>query len=313
VVVDTLRADRLGCYGAERDTSPSLDALARGGVRFERAYATAPWTKPAVASMFTGLYPAAHGAGRVKNALPEGARTLAEILREAGYRSAGVVSHDVVRAVNGFAQGFDRYLESEAGGHDHVSTPGVTEQALAELADLAAGDAPFFLFVHYFDPHYNYKRHPGVGFAAERAGRLDGSQPLVSLRRWGEDLSDAELGFLRDLYDEEIRFTDAGIGRLLEGLERSGRGGNTYVVATADHGEAFLEHGWLGHTRSLYDVLLRVPLLVRGPGLDPRVVEEPVSLVGLLPTVLDLLGVEPPQGLHGVSLAPALRGGAAPR
>lgn len=311
IVVDTLRADRLGSYGAERDTSPALDRLAASGVRFQRAYATAPWTKPAVASIFTGLHPGAHGANRVKATLPQRANTLAETLRDAGYRTAGVVSHDVLSDANGFSQGFERWSEEEAGGHEHVSTAGVTRRAVALLDELSAGDAPFFLFVHYFDPHYDYQRHPEFGFAPERAGRLDGSERLVSLRRI-PDLSDEEVGLLRDLYDEEIRFTDAGIGELLGRLEQRGLDVSTVVVATADHGEAFLEHGWLGHTRSLYDVLLRVPLIVRAPGASPRVVEEPVSVVSVLPTVLDLLDQPLPPDLHGASLAPVVRGEAPP-
>jgi len=308
IVVDTLRADRLGCYGAQRDTTPALDALAASGVRFQQARSTAPWTKPAVASIFTGLHPSAHGANRVKSSLPESARTLAERLRDAGYRTAGVVSHDVLRGINGFAQGFDRYLEDEAGGHDHVSTQGVTREAIALLDELAAQDAPFFLFVHYFDPHYNYLRHPEFGFAAARAGRLDGTQPLVSLRKLGDGLSASEVGLLRDLYDEEIRFTDEGIGRLLQHLADLSLAQRTVVAATADHGEAFLEHGWLGHTRDLYDVLLRVPLILRAPGVAPRVVEQPVSMVSLLPTLLELLGQPPDDTLQGASLGPLLRG-----
>jgi arylsulfatase A-like enzyme len=308
IVVDTLRADHLGCYGAQRDTTPALDALAAGGVRFQRAWSTAPWTKPAVASIFTGLHPSAHGANRVRSSLPESARTLAERLHERGYHTAGVVSHDVLSGKNGFAQGFDRYLEDEAGGHDHVSTRGVTREAMSLLDELASQDAPFFLFVHYFDPHYNYLRHPEFGFAAERAGRLDGSQPLVSLRKLGEGLSDEEVGLLRDLYDEEVRFTDEGIGRVLQHLSDLSLSQRTVVAATADHGEAFLEHGWLGHTRDLYDVLLRVPLIVRAPGIAPRVVEQPVSVVSLLPTLLELLGQPADDSLHGPSLVPLLRG-----
>jgi arylsulfatase A-like enzyme len=312
VVVDTLRADRLGSYGAERDTSPALDRLAAEGVRFERAYAPAPWTKPSVASIFTGLHPSAHRANRVRTALPDGAVTLAEILREQGYRTAGVVSHDVLAAKNGFAQGFERYFEDEARGHGHLSTEGVTARARALLAELAAGEEPFFLFVHYFDPHYDYLRHPEFGFAAERAGRLDGSESLVSLRKLSDELTPEEVGLLRDLYDEEIRFTDRGIGHLLEGLAEAGRAERSLVVATADHGEAFLEHGWLGHTRSLYEVLLRVPLILRVPGVAPGVVAEPVSTVSLLPTLLELMGVRPDEiAPHGPSLAPHLTGAAA--
>jgi arylsulfatase A-like enzyme len=134
----------------------------------------------------------------------------------------------------------------------------------------------------------------------------------VSLRKLGGDLREDELRLLRDLYDEEIRFTDQGIGELLARLAQLSPPDRTLVAMTADHGEEFLEHGWLGHTRNLYDVLLRVPLIVRAPGIAPGVVERPVSTVSLLPTLLDLLGLAAGEALHGRSLVPEMRGESGP-
>jgi len=311
IVVDTLRWDHVGCYGYARDTTPAVDRLAADAARFERAYSTASWTIPAVGSMISGLYPSHHTAISFDRELPGEIDTLAEILRGEGYATAGIVSHSAIDSSHNFDQGFDVFLESEARGHDYVSTPGVTGQAVDQLVALSSGDAPFFLFVHYFDPHYNYRRHPEFGFAAPSAGRLTGEEPMADLRRMEEELTQDETQFLRDLYDEEIRFTDAGIGRLLDRFTDLGQLENTIVVFTSDHGEEFLDHAHLGHTRSLYEELVRVPLIIRdpsrtGPG---HVVQRPVSVVSLTPTLLDLVGIDPDSlGFQAGSLRADLAG-----
>ena len=312
IVVDTLRVDRLGCYGAERETSPAIDEFAADAVRFERAYSTAPWTIPSVASMFTGRFPGSHATSSFDLQLPDELDTLAELLRSSGYSTAGVVSHFALDSRHNFDQGFEVYLESEALGHDHLSTEGVTRQALEQLDRLAGGEAPFLLFAHYFDPHYNYQPHPEFGFAAASAGRLDGTQPMRLLLQMESSMSREELAFLRDLYDGEIRYTDRGVGRLLQRLDELGLKEETVVVLTADHGEEFLDHGKLGHTSSLYEELIHVPLIVRDPGREaagPAVVACPVSLVSLMPTLLGLVGLEFEEDrFQGSSLVPLLAG-----
>jgi arylsulfatase A-like enzyme len=308
VVVDTLRQDHLGCYGYPLPTSPSIDALAASGTRFEAAYATAPWTKPSVASMLTGLYPPAHGLeGHQRHLLPA-LETVAERLSGAGYATAATVSHVLLSARVGFGQGFDRYLESAAGGPDHLSTPEVTRQAVAFLEELGGGERPFFLLAHYFDPHYNYRPHPEYGLAPPSAGRLDGSQGIGALRQMAADLSPEEVAYLRALYDGEIRYTDEGIGALLAALDRLGLADHTVVVLTADHGEELLDRGWIGHTRTLYQELVRVPLVIRRPGARPRSVAQPVSLVSLAATLFDAAGLEVPSDLDGPSLLPLVAG-----
>ena len=312
IVVDTLRADRLGCYGAERETSPAIDQFAADAVRFERAYSTAPWTIPSVASMFTGRFPASHATTSFDSQLPDELETLAELLRDSGYRTAGVVSHFALDSRHNFDQGFEVYLESEALGHDHLSTDGVTRQAVEQLERFAGGDAPFLLFAHYFDPHYNYLAHPEFGFAAASAGRLEGTLPMRLLLQLKSSMSREEAAFLRDLYDGEIRYTDRGIGRLLQRLDELGLKEETVVVLTADHGEEFLDHGKLGHTSSLYEELIHVPLIVRDPGrkaAGPAVVARPVSLVSLMPTLLGLAWLEFEEDrFQGPSLEPLLAG-----
>ena len=309
VVVDTLRWDHLGAYGHSRPTSPALDALAAEGVRFERAYSPAPWTKPAVASLLTGLYPSDHGLEAMNHRLAPDLRTLAEILSDAGFRTGAVVSHVVLaeQYENGFAQGFDDFLEGASG--DVESTPRVTDEAVGLLREMAATGERFFLFVHYFDPHFEYLAHPEFGFASPRAGRLDGSQGIRALREIRETLSDDEVRFLMDRYDEEIRFTDEGIGQLLSTLDELGLRDETTVVVTADHGEEFMERGWLGHTRTLYEELIRVPLIVRRPGEAPAVVPHPVSTVAVTPSILAWLGVDPGDTRFGAApLGPAPSG-----
>jgi len=311
IVVDTLRADRLGCYGAERETTPAIDALAARAVRFHRAYATAPWTRPSIASMLTGLYPTSHGASTVDLMLPDSVATLAGMLQAEGWATAGVISHGVISRRAGFARGFDHWQQSEARGHEHISTAGVTGQALEQLDRLAGGAQPFFLFVHYFDPHYFWHRHDDADFAADSAGRLNGRQSIWQLRGMRQELTGEELAFIRDTYDEEVRHTDGGVGRLLERLGELGLESDTVVVFTADHGEEFMEHGWIGHTRSLYEELVRVPLIIRVPGAAPAVVHRPVSLVSLVPTLLDLLCgpcLDEEYTFQGPSLAPLIGG-----
>lgn len=278
--------------------TPSIDGLAAEGTRYDRAYSPAPWTKPAVASLLTGLYPSSHGVETMAHSLRPGLRTIAEILSANGFRTGAVVSHILLaeQYENGFAQGFDAFLE--AASKEIVSTPRVTDDAVALLRGFAAesdtSNGRFFLFVHYFDPHFEYLPHPEYAFASSRAGRLDGSRGILELREMRDSFTPDEITFLVDRYDEEIRFTDDGIGRLLSALDELGLADETLVVLTADHGEEFLERGWLGHTRTLYEELVRVPLVVRNP-TDPeseRVVTHPVSTVSITPSLLEWLGIE---------------------
>jgi arylsulfatase A-like enzyme len=311
VVVDTLRADHLGSYGHVRDTSPRIDALASDGVRFERAYSSAPWTMPSVASILTGRLPSSHGVMRSARALPGRAVTLAERLQQAGYRTGAVTSHIVLGPRFGFGQGFDVF-HSKSGGHRSITGTNVTLKVVSLIEDFAgADDRPFFVFVHYFDPHYAYQGHSDYDFAGERLGRIRSGMRYQKLLNIRHKLGEAELEFVRALYDEEIRFTDEQIGLLLDALARVGADDETLVVLTGDHGEEFMEHGWIGHTTSLHDTLVRVPLVV-GPARftdGARVVGEPVSLVGLAPTLLELLGLAAASpAFDADSFAPLARG-----
>ncbi len=312
IVVDTLRQSHVGCYGASRDTTPTLDALAAEGVRFESAYASAPWTCPSVASILTGRSPSSHGLMAPRTGLAAEVETIAEMLAAEGYATAGVVSNSHLKSVFSFNQGFDLWFQDQARDHAHVSTPGVTDEALRAVEALVSTEKPFFLFALYFDPHYDYTPHPEYGFAVPEDGvRVAATANMIELRRIVPELTPSELTYIRGVYDEEVRFTDAGIGRLLDALRRSGVYDNTVVVVTADHGEEFVDRDWLGHCRTLYDELVKVPLIVRVPDATAaRTVEMPISLVSIVPTLREFAGLAPnARHVDAPSLLPFLRGG----
>ena len=260
VVVDTLRADVLGSYGYEAwETSPELDAFAEQATLFERAYAPAPWTLPSIATILTGESPREHGARMRLRDLPERAETLAERYAAQGYATCAVVSNPLLKSSTGLHQGFERYETGPALGGWHVSSEEVTELALDCLDDWG----PSFVFVHYFDPHDFYVDHPDIAFASG-ADTLTGRERIKELQQRREELTERDIDFLRALYAEEVRHTDRWIGVLLDELDPADT-----VVITSDHGEDLMDHGWIGHVEHLHEELVRVPLIVRMPGLSP--------------------------------------------
>lgn len=335
VSIDTLRADHLGCYGYRLDTSPTIDALAATGVRFADAMVQWPKTWPSMASMLTGKYPASVGVRYAPRfPVPAGQVTLAEALHGAGYETAAVVANPNVGRDLRFDQGFDRFVESwvaelrrQTGEKVLKDAPGVvkhftnativTDEALRFL-DERPSDRPFFLWLHYIDPHgpylppREYRRlffgeHPAKTVPLEE---LPPYQVQVDRKRGAMS---ADLGFYIGQYDREIRYLDDQLARLLARLDALGLRDDTLVVLTADHGESLDEHGYyLEHGKGPFQPTAHVPLLFSLPGRLPsgRVVTEPVGLVDLVPTVLQVLGVPAPPGLQGQSLVPTWQGGA---
>ena len=300
IVVDTLGAEHVGAYGGGART-PNIDRLARDGVRFDDAIATAPWTQPSIASLFTSLMPTRHGVVKLNSTLDEAPVTLAEAVREQGLRTHGVISHILMLPKHGYAQGFDTYDTRGARGHDELSSEVVSDAAIEWLDQV--GDERFFLFAHYFDPHYLYRHHADYAHTEAYEGPVRPSMPIWELRDMRATLADDDIDYLVGLYHEEIAFTDHHIGRLLDRVEALGLDQNTLVVFTADHGEEFMGHGWIGHTRTLYDELVRVPLIVRLPGvLEPELVTSPVSLLDVAPTIVSLLGAPWPDAWEGRAL-----------
>jgi arylsulfatase A-like enzyme len=309
VVWDTVAAAHVGCLAEDGGPTPTLDALAAEGVLFRAAYTTAPWTQPAVASILTGRYPSHHGVLRLLDTLAADNVTLAERLSAAGYSTGGVVAHELIASRLGYAQGFASWDESSVMGHDGISSERVTELAAAWLEQ--RGNEPFFLLAHYFDPHMLYQDHAEVDLTTPYDGPLRPGMDVWEMRNARSSMTDADIAFLRHLHREEVAHTDRSLHRLLAALAASSHADDTIVVVVADHGEEIMERGWIGHTRSLYDELIRVPLVIRLPhGPRGMVVDTPVSVIDLVPTLAELTGTEIPAGaVDGRSLALALAGG----
>ena len=238
---------------------------------------------------------------------------LAELLQAAGYSTGAVVSHTYCDASRGFARGFDEFDQSAIGGPEEASSPGVLRAALGLLDRLER--KPFFLWAHFFDPHGWFMEHPGFTFATsdehDAASRVQSGVRTRDLRSWHRNggLTADDLRRLTDIYDSEVRFTDHHIGLLLAELRRRGAYDNTLVIITADHGESLLEHGLLGHSVSLHNVVVGVPLIVKLPSTTPvpgatREVAGPVRLLDLPPTVLTIAGIPAGPGMVGTPLPP---------
>ncbi|MFO8006711.1 MAG: sulfatase [Candidatus Brocadiia bacterium] len=322
VVLDTVRADHLSCYGYHRPTTPHIDRFAAGARLYRHAVSPASWTAPSHASFFTGLPVSAHGCHQYHEFLDGEFDVLAEQLHEAGYQTVGLSSNPVVSAKRGFAQGFEtywtpathRFRPRQGLGRAHALSGRILRllglERRAELAEVMharlarwfAGDytpdAPVFLFLNYLEPHAPY---------VPPSHRLEwASEPV--LRKWlerdqfdalhahtcGVDaLSGEDISELEALYDDEIRFVDAKVGELLDFFGRNALDRDALIIVTSDHGEHFGEHHRMTHLFSLYQPLVHVPLIVRlGDRLAPGVDESPVQSHDVFPTMLEVAGVE---------------------
>ena len=286
ITIDTVRADHLGCYGYGPIQTPNIDALARASARFSHAYTPVPITLPAHSSLFTGSFPMATGVHDfASNTLSASAVTLAEILHEKGYATGAFVGAPVLDSRYGLNQGFDTYFDHFDFSHldetktDEVKRQGdvVIDEALGWLK--RSPQRPFFLWVHLYDAHYPYV--PPEPYASRYKTRP---------------------------YDGEIAFADAQIGRLLSFLKTSASLANSLVVLAADHGEGLGEHGEQKHGFFIYDSTLHVPLIVKIPGATPRVVGSDVSLVDVMPTLLQALHIPIPPTVEGRSLSNEILG-----
>jgi choline-sulfatase len=310
-MIDTLRADHLGVYGCQRPISPEIDDFAAQATVFTHAFAQSGWTKSSVASVLTGLRPLSHGVAEPADALPDSLRTLPEMLRQLGYQTLAVTTNPAISAESGFARGFDSYV----GLYDRRAVDFVAEgsdQVNAEFFGwLGARDRarPFFAFLHTMDPHAPYT--PPPPYRQRFAAAADGALCRPGPREIAAALA-AHPGLTRDdvksnfeaLYDAQVAHNDADFGLLLRRLRGLGLYGNTVVVLVSDHGEEFLDHGSFAHGHSLYQEILRVPLIVRWPdGLAAgRRVESAAQHVDLLPTILAAAGARSPAGLPGMDL-----------
>jgi arylsulfatase A-like enzyme len=324
LLVDALRADHLGCYGYGRDTSPAIDALARDGVVFRQAISQSTFTKTSIASLFTGRYPYRHGVywgsrrttddTRTADLLGESETTIAEVLRDHGYLTAAWVQNSHLRPVMGFGQGFTDYRDQQG------SIRRIHRRVLPWLHGPGRRYG-FFAYLHYIDLHDPYRPEPPYDtLFGTHADVYRG----VDFRRWGaflaavrdgeKTLTEAEVEQLRALYDGQLRAIDDEIGRLLDRLRDAGLYDDALIVLTSDHGDAFMEHGFISHSAAPYEELVRVPLVVKLPGQRHAgtVVESQVRLVDVMPTILAATGIAADVDLDGCDLMPWIAAGGRP-
>ena len=310
LTIESLRPDHLSFYTGPRPTSPNLDSLAKESVVFEDAHSVTSWTLASHASIFSGLYPSAHGAVGARSRLDDGVMTLAEILSKAGYETAGFATGPYLGRRHNLNQGFEHYDDSAAtvglsgGAHDDVTTPILEPLVTQFLTSRRNKQAPLFFFAYLWDPHYDYIPPPPFDtmFVDSDADPIDVTRYESSLIV-DAGISEAELRYVESQYDGEIRFTDDYLGRFFDLLKKQGLWDNSLIIVTADHGEEFFDHGQKGHKRTLYVESVHVPLLIKFPqraqvGRDDRL----VSLVDLFPTILEAAGIQSEVEHQGISL-----------
>jgi len=324
ISIDTLRADHVGCYGYGRATTPNIDALAREGVLFENHISSSSWTLPAHASLFTSVADSVHGCMEsTGTALSPAFTTLAERFADAGYATAGFYAGPYLHEVFGLGQGFETYdycvddpgafsaEEVESWGldplaqkrsHEGITNPGVYRAGRDWIK--AHKDRPFFVFLHFWDVHYDFTPPPpwDTRFNPGYQGPVDGRNfffdPSIA-----PGMPEADLQQLVALYDGEIGWTDTFVGRLREDLEAWGLSDDTIIVVTSDHGTEFFEHGGKGHRSTLYDELIRIPLVIWYPArLEARHVSAQTRSIDVGPTLLELADLPAPTGIMGHSL-----------
>ncbi|MFH1789035.1 MAG: sulfatase [Candidatus Altiarchaeota archaeon] len=297
ILVDSLRADHLGCYGYPRNTSPNIDALAGQSIQYNHAFSAAPWTSASVASLFTSFYPSAHGvtalsergSETVSSILSADFVTLAEALKENGYATYGVTANAWITPRLGFTQGFDVFQELDyKDGGDAENLTGVA----LDFIDSADTARPFFMYLHFMDSHMPYEPLPEFDVFNES---LDGYS--------GESQNKI------NKYDGEILYLDIKLGEFFTHLKEKGIYDKTLIVFLADHGEQFGEHGSMGHGKSVYNVETHVPLLIKSGGVGAER-DDTVSLVDVYPTILDIIGVRINHTIQGESLLAGKQGGA---
>jgi len=333
VSIDSLRADRLGAYGNPRGTSPEIDRLAQEGVLFRQHVSSTSWTLPAHAALFTSLPDSLHGCTDTDRALADRAVTLAERFVDAGYATAGFYSGPYLHPVFGLAQGFETYedcssypelmarmvdtgaQESRVNRAAHADVTGENiARAVSAWLDRRSKGKPFFLFVHMWDVHFDYVPPPPYDkrFDPDYRGEISGRDFLWDDRiQAGMDPRDLQHQVA--LYDGEIAWTDAILGRIRERLEAEGLLDRTLIALTSDHGDEFFEHGNKAHRRTVYDEVVLVPLVLRFPGVLPPGVEvrAQTRCIDVGPTLAELAGLEDEEGpaIVGRSLLPLVRPG----
>ncbi|MFN0245182.1 MAG: sulfatase [Planctomycetota bacterium] len=334
ISVDMLRPDHLSCYGYGRPTSPNIDRLANEGVRYENHFASSPWTLPSHASIFTSLPDSLHGCTDTDRALAPSALTLAERFASAGYATAGFFAGPYLHPAFGLGQGFETYEDCAAYAAKLAARPpsewamdeGVmreshedvtNERVHAAVTRWMSGrpEKPFFLFIHLWDVHFDFVPPPPYdkAFDPDYKGWVDGRNFFFD-PRYGPEMDARDLEHLLALYDGEIAWTDSIVGRIRGELEKAGILEDTVFALTSDHGTEFFEHGRKGHRQTLYDEVIRTPLIIRFPPKLPaaRRVSGLTRGLDVGPTLLELAGLPAPNDVLGRSLVPLAHSPEAP-
>jgi len=323
ITISTLRADHVSCLGYARDTTPNLDAFARENILFRNAFATSGWMMPAHGSIFTSLYPSLHGATHIDKPLVDERNTLAEILSDNGYYCVGFCCNPRLGRQHGFAQGFDMYDDYSVSIMLHSLTFGndkgldINKQRTNNFTNDAAirwlqnnTHKPFFMFVHYYDNHWDYLPPPPYCelYDPEYDGPINGTQiarePLFS-----NPPNERDIEHIVALYDGEVKQTDHDLGEMINVLKDMDLLGDSIVIILGDHGEQFYEHGHTSH-HGLYEELIHIPLAVSIPSaqIKGKIIDSLVSQVDVLPTILDYLEIPAPDGCQGKSFKPLIDG-----
>ncbi|MFH1836092.1 MAG: sulfatase [Methanobacteriota archaeon] len=291
ISIDALAANHVGLYGYKENTTPNLDAYAQNAIVFKNHITNAPWTLPSHAAMLSSQYPHVIGVEKRRHKIPYSTNMLAEILKETGYKTKGIISFAFVEPMYGFDQGFDSYdisnsfYKGEYRDKYYKSSPDITGKAISFMEKNK--DKNFFLFLHYFDVHYAYNPPP----------------PYDKMFNSSEDNA-------VNKYDEEIAYTDHYIWELLKWLDESGLADKTMVIVTADHGDAFNQHNLTGHENVVYEEVLHVPLIIKLPSVvqEAGVIPYQTQMIDIAPTILDVLEIPIPSYFEGESLMPLARG-----
>ncbi|MFC1888589.1 sulfatase [Thermodesulfobacteriota bacterium] len=320
IMIDTQRADHLSCYGYPKSISPNIDRLSSEGILYTNAIAQASWTKPSIATVLSSMYPSSHQAIHKKSILPDEVVTLAEVLQENGYYTIGLSNNKNISPTFHFEQGFEHYVflepdyffgASEVSSqlafyhllriikvrffssgiyvqHFYQDAEVVTDKAISWMTDHRGVRS--FLFVHYMDPHGPYFYHPYDGRGYSRIHMANPPPKAADL--------------FREVYEGEVAFCDAHIGRLLEWMRENGLYDQTLILLTGDHGEEFFEHGGWWHGKTLYEEQIHIPLIVKLPGTELKgtEIDRPVRHIDVAPTILDWLELESPDAWQGSPL-----------
>jgi hypothetical protein len=306
ILIDTLRADHLGCYGYNRDTSPVIDSLAAEGIFFKTMRAQSSWTRSSTASILSGLYPKNHGANTRGERLAKAVQILPEILGLHGYRSYAFLTNGNVGQAVGFDQGYTKFFHFRERPQDvypniHVRSDEVNESLVKFIRQLK-DTSRNFIYIHYSDPH-----EPHI----PKVKNFSRANKTVFSMNWFEPESiqglseEQRLKFLREMinaYDDEIWYNDKMIGNVIQTLKETGMYSNSIILITSDHGQEFFEHKGLSHGKTLYEEQLNIPLIIRLPSGIHKTVEELANQVDIVPTILDLLEIPIPGDIDGISL-----------